>query len=176
MTDRTPEEIRGGRVMSSQCMFATALGHERALGLDRWADEAPQIAALGMSVGGPGGERLLDWVGRLDGSAQSVDQRAKMPAWLETFADRGGRVLVGAATVAELDRLSPSYDLVLVASGRGALAELFTARRRALPVRPAAARAGGELRARPGAAARARLRGCPLQRRARRRRAVRDAP
>ena len=29
VSDRTPEQIRDGRVMSSQCMFATALDHER---------------------------------------------------------------------------------------------------------------------------------------------------
>ncbi|MFD7902751.1 styrene monooxygenase/indole monooxygenase family protein [Kitasatospora sp. NPDC059747] len=125
MTDRPADAIRDGRVMSSQCMFDAALRTERALGLDLWAGEAPQIEGIGVTVLGPDGARAIDWVGRLDGSAQSVDQRLKMSTWLETFAARGGRVEVRQATVADLDRLAPAYDLVLVAVGKGELASLF---------------------------------------------------
>ena len=38
VSDRTPEQIRDGRVSSSQCMFATALDNERLLGIDFWDD------------------------------------------------------------------------------------------------------------------------------------------
>ncbi|MBD0671906.1 styrene monooxygenase/indole monooxygenase family protein [Streptomyces sp. CBMA156] len=125
LTDRGPEEVRGGRVMSSQCMFDSALRTERALGLDLWADRAPRIEGVGVSVAGPGSERVIDWVGRLDGYAQSVDQRLKMSTWLELFAERGGRVELRRVTAADLQHLAGSYDLVLVASGKGALASLF---------------------------------------------------
>ncbi|MFE4480764.1 MULTISPECIES: styrene monooxygenase/indole monooxygenase family protein [Streptomycetaceae] len=125
LTDRGPEEVRGGRVMSSQCMFDSALRTERALGLDLWADRAPRIEGLGVSVAGPEAERAVDWVGRLDAYAQSVDQRLKMSTWLELFAERGGRVELRQVTAADLQNLVGSYDLVLVASGKGALASLF---------------------------------------------------
>ncbi|MFJ6378477.1 styrene monooxygenase/indole monooxygenase family protein [Kitasatospora sp. NPDC092039] len=125
LTDRGPEEVRAGRVTSSQCMFDSALRTERALGLDLWADRAPRIEGVGLSVAGPRGERLIDWVGRLDAYAQSVDQRLKMPAWLELFAERGGRVELRQVTPADLQNLAGSYDLVLVASGKGPLASLF---------------------------------------------------
>lgn len=124
-TDRGPKEVRGGRVMSSQCMFDSALRTERALGLDLWADRAPRIEGLGVSVAGPESERAIDWIGRLDGYAQSVDQRLKMSTWLELFAERGGRVELRQVTAADLQNLAGSYDLVLVASGKGALAALF---------------------------------------------------
>src|SRR4051794_34229872 len=102
MSNRTPDEIRAGRVMSTQCMFATALRHERDLGLNFWEDRTPRIEGLGVSVAGPGApdgagraaaRPLIDWVGRLDGAAQSVDRRVKMAGWLETFAERGGKVV-----------------------------------------------------------------------------------
>lgn len=125
LTDRGPEEVRGGRVMSSQCMFDSALRTERALGLDLWADRAPRIEGLGVSVVGPEAERAIDWVARLDARAQSVDQRLKMSTWLELFAGRGGRVELRQVTAADLQNLAGSYDLVLVASGKGALASLF---------------------------------------------------
>ncbi|ARZ67887.1 FAD-binding oxidoreductase [Streptomyces sp. HU2014] len=131
MSDRTPEETRSGRVPSTQCLFPTALRHERELGLDFWADRAPRIEGLGVSVAGPadlpggGHRRVLDWVGRFDGCAQSVDPRLKTADWLDTFADRGGRLVIHGATVSDLDFLVRRYDLVLVAAGKGELAELF---------------------------------------------------
>ncbi|MFD4401090.1 styrene monooxygenase/indole monooxygenase family protein [Kitasatospora sp. NPDC058478] len=125
MTDRDADAVRSGRVLSTQCMFDAALRTERDLGLDLWADAAPRIEGLGVSVAGPQSVRVIDWVGRLDAPAQSVDQRLKMPAWLETFAGRGGRVVVRPVTVGDLEHLSGSYDLVLVAAGKGDLAAMF---------------------------------------------------
>ncbi|MEU9080543.1 styrene monooxygenase/indole monooxygenase family protein [Kitasatospora sp. NPDC004745] len=125
MTDRDADAVRGGRVLSTQCMFDSALRTERELGLDRWSGDTPQIEGIGMSVAGPESARVLDWVGRLDAPAQSVDQRLKMSDWLEAFAGRGGRVVLKQATVADLEHLSRSYDLVLVAAGKGELAGMF---------------------------------------------------
>ncbi|WP_413807205.1 styrene monooxygenase/indole monooxygenase family protein [Streptomyces sp. OE57] len=129
MSNRTADEIRGGRVMSTQCMFHTALGHERDLELNFWEERAPRIEGLGVSVAGPpapgGHPRVIDWVGRLDGYAQSVDQRIKMAGWMETFEQRGGQVVIHGATVSDLDVLVRKYDLVLVAAGKGELVSLF---------------------------------------------------
>lgn len=125
MTARTSEEIRGGRVMSTQCMFGQALETERRIGVDLWAETGPRIEGLGVSVAGPDGSRVIDWLGHLDQYAQSVDQRVKMAAWLELFEDEGGEVVVNAATVSDLDRLAPLYDLTLVAAGKGEITSLF---------------------------------------------------
>jgi hypothetical protein len=78
----------------------------------------------GFTVPGPDGGPVVDWLGEMGGS-QSVDQRVKMPAWLETFAARGGDVRLGRLDVPELDALAPSYDLVVVTAGRGGPAGLF---------------------------------------------------
>lgn len=131
MSNRTADEIRSGRVMSTQCMFHTALQHERDLELNFWEDQAPRIEGLGVSVAAPGShdpgpaQRAIDWVGRLDGYAQSVDQRVKMADWMETFAQRGGRLVIHGAAVGDLDHFSRMYDLVLIATGKGELASMF---------------------------------------------------
>ena len=125
MSNRTADEIRSGRVMSTQCMFDTALQHERDLGINFWQDQAPRIEGLGVSVAGPESERVIDWVGKLDGYAQSVDQRVKMAGWMETFAQRGGQLVIHGAAVSDLDYFARTYDLVLVSAGKGELVSMF---------------------------------------------------
>ncbi|MEV8227830.1 styrene monooxygenase/indole monooxygenase family protein [Streptomyces sp. NPDC079167] len=125
MSNRTADEIRSGRVMSTQCMFHTALQHERDLQLNFWESQAPRIEGLGVSVAGPDSSRVIDWVGKLDGIAQSVDQRVKMAGWMETFAQRGGQFVIHGAAVSDLDYFSRTYDLVMVSAGKGELVSMF---------------------------------------------------
>ncbi|AIA05908.1 styrene monooxygenase/indole monooxygenase family protein [Streptomyces noursei] len=132
MSNRTADEIRSGRVMSTQCMFHTALQHERDLALNFWESQAPRIEGLGVSVAAPGShaepggtQRAIDWVGKLDGYAQSVDQRVKMAGWMETFAQRGGQLVIHGAAVSDLDFFAQRYDLTLVSAGKGELVSMF---------------------------------------------------
>ncbi|MEU7401533.1 styrene monooxygenase/indole monooxygenase family protein [Streptomyces sp. NPDC044948] len=131
MSNRTADEIRTGRVMSTQCMFHTALQHERDLQLNFWESQAPKIEGLGLSVAAPGShdsgpsQRAINWLGRLDGHAQSVDQRVKMAGWMETFAQRGGQLVIHGVAVGDLDYFSRAYDLVLVSAGKGELVQMF---------------------------------------------------
>lgn len=125
MSARTPEEIRGGRVMSTQCMFGPALQHERDYDLNLWEQQAPDIEGLGLSIAGPDRERALDWLGQLDDYAQSVDQRVKMSGWLELFEDQGGKVVYHGVTTYDVDALTHFYDLVVIAAGKGELVQLF---------------------------------------------------
>ncbi|WP_060883311.1 styrene monooxygenase/indole monooxygenase family protein [Streptomyces caniscabiei] len=125
MSNRTPDEIRAGRIMSTQCMFDSALRHERESDLGFWEFQAPRIEGVGVSVAGPDGRRAVDWVGRLRGYAQAVDQRVKMAGWMETFSRRGGQLVVHGAAVSDLDYFSRLYDLVLVTAGKGELVRMF---------------------------------------------------
>ncbi|ROQ95847.1 2-polyprenyl-6-methoxyphenol hydroxylase-like FAD-dependent oxidoreductase [Streptomyces sp. 2132.2] len=125
MSNRTADEIRTGRVMSTQVMFDSALRHERDLALNFWERQAPRIEGLGFSVAAGDGSRPIDWLGRLKAYAQSVDQRVKMAGWLDVFVQRGGQLVVHGASVADLDFFSRTYDLVLVAAGKGELVSLF---------------------------------------------------
>lgn len=127
VSNRTPEDIRGGRVMSSQCMFDASLQIERELGLDRWAGDCPPVQGIGLTVPHPEqpGTRLIDWAHRLDRPAQAVDQRLKMPVWLEEVERRGGRLLLQDAGVDELEALAATHDLVVLAAGKGEVVKLF---------------------------------------------------
>ena len=127
VTNRTPEEIRDGKVLSSQCMFDQALQHERDLGLNFWDDECPPVEGLSVSVPAPDGSggKAIFFEARLDGPAQSVDQRLKMPRWMEELERRGGKIELREATLEDLDRSAGDYDLTIVAAGKGDITGIF---------------------------------------------------
>ena len=127
VSDRTPEQIRDGRVSSSQCMFATALDNERLLGIDFWDDTCPPVEGIALAVPHPEipGAKAIDWGARLDRVAQSVDQRVKFPRWMEHFATSGGELVFHDASVDDLERYAADSDLVVVAAGKGAIAQFF---------------------------------------------------
>ncbi|GAB7528257.1 hypothetical protein PS3A_06650 [Pseudomonas sp. 3A(2025)] len=126
-TNRTAEEIRAGKVMSSQCMFNSSLQIERDLGLDFWEEQCPAVEGIGLNVANPEvpGQSLFNWSARLDRYAQSVDQRLKMPVWMGEFVKRGGDLLIEDVGINELEKLSASHDLVLLAAGKGEVVNLF---------------------------------------------------
>jgi hypothetical protein len=127
VSDRTPDEIRDGRVTSSQCMFANALDHERALGIDFWDDECPPVEGIGVAVPNPEvpGEKVIDWAAQLDRPAQSVDQRVKFPRWMEHFEASGGNLVIHGAAIEDLEQYARESDLVVVAAGKGDISRLF---------------------------------------------------
>ncbi len=127
VSNRTPDDFREGRVMSSQFMFANALDTERALGIDFWQETCPQTEGIQFAIPHPEirGEKALFFASRLDRPGQSVDQRVKFPAWLEHLESIGGRVVYHEATAADLERYAESSDLVVVAAGKGDIASLF---------------------------------------------------
>lgn len=125
MSARTPEEIRAGRVMSTQAQFEPALAHERNHGLNLWEEETTPFEGIGVSIAAPDGSRALDWVAKLDAPGRSVDQRVKMAGWLELFEERGGQLVIHGVTTADLDKLAGMYDLTVIAAGKGELVQLF---------------------------------------------------
>ncbi len=125
--NRTGEEIASGRVMSSQCMFHTAVQNERDIGIDFWSDTCPPVEGISFSVPDPegSGNKVIDWAGRLENNAYSVDQRVKMPVWMDEFTRLGGQLVIADAGIAELETYTRQDDLVLVASGKGEIGQLF---------------------------------------------------
>ncbi|HTZ06460.1 MAG TPA: styrene monooxygenase/indole monooxygenase family protein [Gaiellaceae bacterium] len=130
VSNRTPDDVRDGKVMSSQCMFDAALQHERDLGINFWEEQCPPVEGISLAVPAPPGVetptgKVIDWASRLDAYAQSVDQRVKMPGWMEELEKRGGRLVIEDAGVDELERYTQENDLVVVAAGKGEIVRLF---------------------------------------------------
>jgi 2-polyprenyl-6-methoxyphenol hydroxylase-like FAD-dependent oxidoreductase len=126
VSNRTGEEIHDGRVLSSQCMFGEALAHEREVGLNFWDGECPPVEGIEFSVPAPDGTgKAINFASRLDRPAQSVDQRVKMPRWMDELERRGGRLTIEEAGVEELERYAREHDLVIVAAGKAEITRLF---------------------------------------------------
>ena len=125
VSNRTPEQIRKGRVTSSQFMFHDSLQNERDLGINFWEKECPNTDGIAFAVPGPDSSRALFWETKLDHPGQSVDQRVKFAGWMEEFAKRGGKVVIQDAGVQELEEYAKNNDLAIVASGKGEIARLF---------------------------------------------------
>jgi Styrene monooxygenase A putative substrate binding domain len=125
MSARTPDEIRAGRIMSTQVMFWPALDLERERGLNLWEEQAPRIVGQRSTLSAPPGTQAFTFIGRWDQYAQSVDQRVKMAGWLELFETRGGRVVYHSVMTSDLEGLAALYDLTIIAAGKGELVELF---------------------------------------------------
>jgi flavin reductase (DIM6/NTAB) family NADH-FMN oxidoreductase RutF len=125
VSNRTADEIGAGAVMSSQCMFDTALQAERDLGLDFWQAPCPAVQGVSFTIADHQGRRRVHWTARLDNCAQSVDQRLKIPAWMHEFERHGGELTIRDAGMADLEQYVRSHDLVIVASGKGDIGSLF---------------------------------------------------
>lgn len=127
VTNRTAAEIRAGSVTSSQCMFDASLQIERELGLNFWEDSCPPINGIGLNVLNPerSGEKLFHWAARLENKAMSVDQRLKMPNWIEEAVSRGAELRIQDAGIPELEALAAEHDLVLLAAGKGEVVRQF---------------------------------------------------
>ncbi len=133
VSDRTPEEIRNGRVTSSQGMQATPIAYEREMGLRLWDDIYRPWDGIEFNVLNPEdrskmtsfSQRLGPQNGRADWVVDSIDQRVKMPAWIYRFEELGGTMIYESADLEALDRYAAESDLVMVASGKGEIGKLL---------------------------------------------------
>lgn len=122
-SDRSAAQIRTGKVMSSQCMFPTALDAEAQMGAALYDTEAvPGITAIRVRV--DGGQRI-DWEAPLEGTARSIDQRIKSAQWVEHFVAQGGDFRIEKVTPRLLEEMARDYELVIVSTGKGEIGQIF---------------------------------------------------
>jgi 2-polyprenyl-6-methoxyphenol hydroxylase-like FAD-dependent oxidoreductase len=94
---------------------------ERDLRVNHWDDSAPDLGGLSVTVAGT----PIAFVGRLAPPSNVVDMRIYCARLLEDFSARGGRVVIGTLAAGDLDELSARHDLLVMASGRGSLSNVF---------------------------------------------------
>lgn len=117
--------LDGSRPPGAAMRFELALDHERELGLAHWADAAPRARGVHLTYCPRPGNRLATMAGMAKTFAQAIDLRLQSHRWMVDLEAAGGRIVVGAIDPEQLDAIAARHDLVLVAAGRGPLAELF---------------------------------------------------
>ena len=121
-SDRTPDQIRAGRLPNSVARFEHTRNRDRQLGVEHWESPDLGISCVYFYLGS---DSPLVFRGDLQQPGCFVDMRIYLGRLLEDFAARGGHVEIGALDASDVARLAAGHDLMVVASGRGSLAEMF---------------------------------------------------
>jgi styrene monooxygenase A-like protein len=121
-THASAAEMRTGRLQNNVCRFGRTRERERQLGVDHWnvPDFAMTCAHVRVHVDPP-----IAFRGDLKASASFVDFRIYLPRLLEDYAARGGRVVKLESSIAAVNGIANSHDLVVIAAGGRALPGLF---------------------------------------------------
>ncbi len=125
-SDRSAERwLHGSRPTGTAARFELALAYERELGLAHWEAQAPKIGGVHLTFCPKLDNRLVTLVGRISAPALAIDLRLQSHRWMTDLEAAGGRVVVETIAPDRLDALAAEHELVIVAAGRGPLAELF---------------------------------------------------
>jgi 2-polyprenyl-6-methoxyphenol hydroxylase-like FAD-dependent oxidoreductase len=119
--EKTPAQHLASQLRNVVCRNGCTRERERALGVNHWDETAPDLCELAVSVGGA----PIAFAGRLTPPSHVVDMRIYWARLLEDFSSRGGQVVFGMRSPSDVEALSAQHDLLVVASGRGSLANLF---------------------------------------------------
>ena len=121
-SEKTPDQHLASRITNVVCRSAPTRARERALGIDHWDASAPDLERFVVTVNG---SQPLEFSGALTPPSHVVDMRIYWARLLEDFRSRGGRLIFGTLAASDLEDLATRHDLVVVASGRGTLSNLF---------------------------------------------------
>jgi 2-polyprenyl-6-methoxyphenol hydroxylase-like FAD-dependent oxidoreductase len=120
--ERTPDELRAARLPNTVAHHHRTRTRERALGVAHWDETGP---SYGRHYHYFGGEQPLAFPGDFTAPSLAVDYRLYVPRLLEDFEQGGGTVVTGTVGADDVPRLGAAHDLLVVATGRGGLTELF---------------------------------------------------
>jgi hypothetical protein len=120
-SDRTPDELRASRLPNTVVRFESTRARERALGVNHWDDPAVGIHSVHFRIHGT----PIAFRGDFSHPASFLDMRLYQSKLLDDFAARGGEIVYGTVQVTDLPRLAENHSLVVVATGRGRLADQF---------------------------------------------------
>ena len=122
--EQTADEMRGGRLPNTVARMWHTRAREQSLGSEHFAEEGSLARAATISIKG---EPPLEFRGHLKAPIHAVDFRLLLPAFLDDFTSRGGRLVVTEPSPGALDieKWSAAHDLIVVSAGRRSVAELF---------------------------------------------------
>jgi 2-polyprenyl-6-methoxyphenol hydroxylase-like FAD-dependent oxidoreductase len=124
-TNRTPEQVRDGRVMNSVAHMHVTQALEADLGVDHWPGDEYKYTAH-YHYNGWGEERT--YRGDFTAASRAIDYRIYLPRLMEDFTDRGGIIEYRDLSAGEIHALTDVHDLVVVSTGKGEIGAMFPRR------------------------------------------------
>ncbi|MGM0922761.1 MAG: styrene monooxygenase/indole monooxygenase family protein [Bacillota bacterium] len=112
ISHRTAEQIRNGRIQSTQVHFGSTLERERRFSMPKWSEHT-RIESIHMTIG----QQKL-FAGMLAEPALSVDQRFYFSHCLEELKERKVPVLFKKINEENLNELIEEFDLVIDCTGK----------------------------------------------------------
>ena len=120
-TEKTSDQLLAGPLRNIVIRNACTRERERALRVNHWDDSAPDLGELSVTVAGT----PITFAGTLAPPSNVVDMRIYCARLLDDLSERGGRIVIGTLASTDLEELSNRHDLMVIASGRGNLSNLF---------------------------------------------------
>lgn len=112
ISHRTAEQIRNGRIQSTQVHFGSTIERERRFSMPKWSEHT-RIKSIHMTIG----QQKL-FAGMLAEPALSVDQRFYFSHCLEELKERKVPVLFKKINKENLNELIEEFDLIIDCTGK----------------------------------------------------------
>lgn len=121
-TDRTPDEMRAARLPATSGFTGVSLLRDAALGVNHWDRPEHHTSEARFRIAG---DMPLAFTSTVPLPSLYIDMRLYLPRAMEDFAERGGRIIIAPCRADDVGRLAEGHELMIVATGRGGLSEMF---------------------------------------------------
>ncbi len=125
ITDKTPDQVREMRLPNTVAHHHITVARETALGVNHWPTNGFGNAGHQHYFGLP---EPLDFPGYFTAPSRAVDYRIYLPALMQDFEARGGKIEYRQIERDEIPALAKRFDLIAVGVGRGAFGDMFARR------------------------------------------------
>jgi 2-polyprenyl-6-methoxyphenol hydroxylase-like FAD-dependent oxidoreductase len=125
ITDRRPEEYRDIRLLNTVAHHHVTIAREDYLGVNHWNDPKQHYYYHDHFFNFP---EPISFRGDFSRPSRAIDYRIYLPALMKDFLDRGGMIDYRQIEQGDIAALVSRYDLLVVATGKGPLGQLFSYR------------------------------------------------
>lgn len=125
ITDRAPDDYRNIRLLNTVAHHHVTIAREDYLGVNHWSDPKLYYYYHDHFFNFP---QPLGFRGDFSRPSRAVDYRIYLPMLMDDFSRRGGRIEYRQIGQDDIGPLVDRFDLLVVATGKGPLGQLFTYR------------------------------------------------
>jgi 2-polyprenyl-6-methoxyphenol hydroxylase-like FAD-dependent oxidoreductase len=124
ITDRAPEDYRNSQLLNTVAHHHVTIAREDYLGVNHWNDK-DHYYYHDHVFNFP---QPLSFRGDFSRPSRAVDYRIYLPALMNDFTRRGGKIEYRRIEESDIGPLVDRFDLLVVSTGKGPLGQLFTYR------------------------------------------------